>query len=166
MEELRKTKENLSEELLSSRSSVIEMQGKLSAVKDNFIGPFTFDAVKQLLTKDRPDHSVLNKLKKELEDKEGSESEIELVKKIEELNYTPLEMLMHIKPQLATTGFGTGNVNEEGHRYFNHFYLSKWIELSLVEVQKPVNTKRKKNVLSANGRKFVSMVEIEKLSEK
>lgn len=163
LEELRKTKEKLSEELLSRQSSVIEMQEELSIVKDDFIGPFKFSAVKQLLMRDKPDLEVLKSLKKELEGKEELKGDLELIEFMEQSNYTPLEMLMHIKSRLSTTGYLNGDNDEIGQAYFSHFYCSLWIELSLVEVQKTAAGIRKKNVLSADGRKFVSMVEMEKL---
>lgn len=166
LEELRKAKDKLSEELLSSQSSVIEMQGELSVVKDDFIGPFKFSAVKQLLMRDKPDPEILKTLKADLEGKKELQSDLELVEAIEKLNYTPLEMLMHIKPKLATTGLVSGTKDEIGQGYFSHFYISRWIELSLVEVQKTASGALKKNILSANGRKFVSMVEMEKLDKK
>ena len=165
LEELRKAKDKLSEELLSSQSSVIEMQGELSVVKDDFIGPFKFEAVKQILMNDRPDSGVFKKMKKELEGKEDVESELKFIESMEQLNFNSLEMLMHLKSRLSTGGFKNGGnkANAIGRNYFTNFYISRWAELSLIEFKKPIDSKVKVYILSTSGKKFVSMIEMENL---
>ena len=63
LEELKRLKEEnkrLSNELLNRQTEVIDFQKELNVVKDNFIGPFSFDYVKKQLENSRIDPYVIH----------------------------------------------------------------------------------------------------------
>ncbi|MFK4917224.1 hypothetical protein ACI1T6_10605 [Lactococcus petauri] len=71
---------------------------------------------------------------------------------------------MNTKSQLTISGLSETTL--PGQSLFFELYVSKWMELSLVELKKGTSKRRDVYVLSANGKKFVSMIEIEKLKSK
>lgn len=179
LEALRKENKKLSSDLVSRQGEVIVMQEKLNEVKDDFIGSFRFSAVKEILSKDFPATEAGNKIKRVKEEIQRQiklrsrtstyntrdyESELEFVEKIEELKASSLEVLMNTKSQLTISGLSETTL--PGQSLFFELYVSKWMELSLVELKKGTSKRRDVYVLSANGKKFVSMIEIEKLKSK
>ena len=172
LEALRQENQKLSSKLVTSQSKVIALQKKGKPVKDEYIGQFKFSAVKQLLSTDLPDLDRLEELKKDVEQKlkvsknsdsiEEYEGELKFIETIIKLNYSGLDMLMHVNSQLATSGFSPNNTG--GQRYFRDFYFSKWIELSLVELKKGQKVYMQTYILSSAGKKFVAMIKMEKLN--
>ncbi|NHI75206.1 DUF4062 domain-containing protein [Lactococcus petauri] len=176
LEALRKENKKLSSELVSRQGEVIVMQEKLNEVKDDFIGSFRFSAVKEILSNDFPVKKASNKIKKVKEkiqkqieqpsqtpvyNRPNYENDMEFVENIENLKLSSLDMLLRTKSQLTVTGWKETNMH--GDNLFLELYLSRWMELSLVELKKGTNKKIDVYVLSANGKKFVSMIEIENL---
>ncbi|MFR0819973.1 MAG: DUF4062 domain-containing protein [Lactococcus lactis] len=172
LEKLVKENKKLSSELVTRQRELIKFQEKAKPVKDEYIGQFKFSVVKQLLSADLPDLDKLEELKKEIEQKlkvsknsdfiKEYEEELRFIETIVKLNYSGLDMLMHVNSQLATSGFSPGNT--DGQRYFKNFYFSKWMELSIIELKKGNKVNRQTYILSSAGKKFVSMIKMEKLN--
>ncbi|WP_285012001.1 DUF4062 domain-containing protein [Lactococcus formosensis] len=174
LEELRKENKKLSLDLVSRQGEVIVMQEQLNGVKDDFIGSFRFSAVKEILSKDFPVNKASDKIKKVKEkiqkqmelrsqfsvyNRSSYENDMTFVENIGKLKLSSLDMLLRTKSQLTVTGWKETNLSGEG--LFIELYLSRWMELSLVELKKGTN--KDVYVLSADGKKFVSMIEIENL---
>lgn len=172
LEALRQENKKMASSLVGSQNKVIDLQKKAKPVKDEYIGQFKFSAVKQLLSDDLPNLDRLEYLKMEIEEKiktskepesiKDLESEKRFVENLSSLNYSALDMLMHVNSKLATSGFMAGN--SAGQQYFKDFYFSKWVELSLVELKKGQQVNRQVYILSSAGKKFVSMIKMEKFS--
>lgn len=185
LEELRKVKENLSEELLSSRSSVIEMQKEISAVKDVFIGEYSFEHVKNKLSEEpiitesvyskvkKFESSVAEREEKQLNDGDYTieETNLEKIKKIIEDKLSASQMLIQCKEELLLHSIKLEN--DFYSNLMNQLYFTKWYEMSLIDKEevsaqnvtigsyKHYIPKYEQIKLNERGIKYLQMLEVE-----
>ncbi|EOH58854.1 DUF4062 domain-containing protein [Enterococcus mundtii] len=173
LEELRIKNEELSVKLVSRQDEVIDMQKELSVTKDNFIGEFSFSYVKDRLTNKKIQSDILNEKLQELEEKKSSgdlsNEEQKIYEKLSEFkddNFSALDYILKNKDELLTDGLIlyttiVGNI-------LNSEIISVWNQLALIDkvrIKPEVGSffvdMYDKVTLNENGKKFISMIEIE-----
>ncbi|BAO06343.1 hypothetical protein SGHV062 [Enterococcus mundtii QU 25] len=173
IERLKKENADLSSQLVSRQSEVIDMQKELSATKDNYVGEYNFSYVKKVLANKKIKSDILNEKLQELEEKKSSEGlSIEEQKSYEELSkfkseeLSALEYILKNKNKLLTDGLIL--YSNIVHDIFSSEIISVWNQLSLIDkvrikpqVGSFLGNMYDKVTLNENGKKFISMIEIE-----
>ncbi|MBO1087631.1 DUF4062 domain-containing protein [Enterococcus hirae] len=174
IERLKKENVDLSSQLVSRQTEVIDMRKELSVTKDNFVGEYNFSYVKKMLANKKIQSDILNENLQELEEKKNSEGlsnvEQRTYEKLSELkseDLSALEYILKNKDELLTNGLFL--YGDTADNIFNNGIVSVWNQLSLIDKvrMKPqvsgnffVNM-YDKVTLNENGKKFISMIEIE-----
>ncbi|MGY0191416.1 DUF4062 domain-containing protein [Lactococcus petauri] len=145
LEELRKSNKELTNKLVSRQEEVIDMKKEISAVKDVFIGEYSFEHVKNKLS-EKPIitddvYSKVESLEFSMEKRDENhpddrgynfdEKNLEKIKYIIENEFSASQMLIQCKEELLL-----GSIRLENGFYsdlMNQFYYTKWYEMSLID---------------------------------
>ncbi|MCH5430828.1 DUF4062 domain-containing protein [Lactococcus lactis] len=175
LEALREENKELYSELRSRQSEVIDLHKEAKDVRDDFIGTLSFKYVKEQLSQTFLDindvEDTIQYLEKKAEEDEqsgwgssnSSKVEITKLKKLKIENKSALEKLMEIKDTLNMEGLYVRN--RPSIILFNKYYLSKWIELSLIEPKQGDTERYERYIWNDNGKKFINMINMENLNK-
>lgn len=171
---LKEENSNLTSQLVSRQIEVIDMQKELSAIKDDYIGEYSFNYVKEKLTNKKIQSGILNEKLQELEEKKSSgdlsndeQKRYEKLREFKYDNFSALDYILKNKDELLTDGLNLYDNTVDD--IFSSEIISVWNQLSLIDKirMKPqvsggffVNM-YDKVTLNENGKKFISMIEIE-----
>ncbi|HGF7598880.1 TPA: DUF4062 domain-containing protein [Enterococcus hirae] len=174
LEELRRTNKELSESLIAKQEDVIDMQKELSATKDDYIGEYSFNYVKEKLTNKKIQSGILNEKLQELEEKKSSgdlsndeQKRYEKLREFKDDNFSALDYILKNKDELLTDGLNLYDNTVDD--IFSSEIISVWNQLSLIDkvrIKPQVSgsffvNMYDKVTLNENGKKFISMIEIE-----
>lgn len=185
LEELRKSNKELSGKLVSRQDEVIDMQKEISAVKDVFIGEYSFEHVKNKLSEEPIiTDDVYSKveyleasMETQVEDDPSyraytiDELNLEKIKNIIEDKLSPSQMLIQYKEELLLHSIELKN--DYYNNLMNQLYFTKWYEMSLIDKEevsaqnvtigsyKQYIPKYEQIKLNERGIKYLQMLEVE-----
>lgn len=150
------------------------MQKELSAIKDDYIGEYSFNYVKEKLTNKKIQSGILNEKLQELEEKKSSgdlsndeQKRYEKLREFKDDNFSALDYILKNKDELLTDGLNLSDNTVDD--IFSSEIISVWNQLSLIDkvrIKPQVSgsffvNMYDKVTLNENGKKFISMIEIE-----
>lgn len=163
LEELRKENKELSSDLMNRQSEVIGMQKKAKPVKDDYIGEFSFDAIREVLEASVITEEQFDDAIRELETKKNEyfSSDTEYDGYISSISSTrgssALQYFVYSRPRLLAKQFQKPKDNPLD-KIINDNFVSLWEQYSLVVKQVVVSGTNFK--LTQYGMKFIGMLDI------
>lgn len=164
LEALRKENKKLSSDLVSRQGEVIVMQNNSKPVKDDYIGEFSFEAIRDVLNSSAIEEIQLEDALDELYGRRdeyfSSQTEYhEYISKIKFIEHsTALRYLLNTRNELLSNGIIIDPENPVDI-LISRCYISVWEQFSLVSKERQVmNTFIYE--LTDPGKKFISMVDI------
>lgn len=168
LETLRKEKQELSSKLLNRQDEVIGMQKKAKPVKDDYIGEFSFDAIREVLEASVITEEQFDDAIRELETKKNEyfPSGLEYDGYISSISSTrgssALQYFVYSRPRLLAKQFQKPKDNPLD-KIINDNFVSLWEQYSLVVKQVVVtgtNLSGTNFKLTQYGMKFIGMLDI------
>lgn len=163
LETLRKEKQELSSKLLNRQDEVIGMQKKAKPVKDDYIGEFSFDAIREVLEASVITEEQFDDAIRELETKKneyfpsGPEYD-EYISSISSIRgSSALQYFVYSRPRLLAKQFPKPKDNPLD-KIINDNFVSLWEQYSLVVKQVVVGGTNFR--LTQYGMKFIGMLDI------
>lgn len=163
LETLRKEKQELSSKLLSRQDEVIGMQKKAHPVKNEYIGQFSFDAIRGVLETSVITEEQFDNANKELDTKKNNyfSSDPEYDEYVSRISYargsSALQYFVYSRPRLLERQFQKPKDNPLD-KIINDNFVSLWEQYSLVEKQFMVGGTYFR--LTEYGMKFIGMLDI------
>lgn len=163
LEELRKENKELSSDLMNRQSEVIGMQKKAKPVKDDYIGEFSFDAIREVLEASVITEEQFDDAIRELETKKNEyfSSDTEYDGYISSISSTrgssALQYFVYSRPRLLAKQFQKPKDNPLD-KIINDNFVSLWEQYSLVVKQVVVTGTNFR--LTQYGMKFIGMLDI------
>lgn len=163
LETLRKEKQELSSKLLNRQDEVIGMQKKAKPVKDDYIGEFSFDAIREVLEASVITEEQFDDAIRELETKKNEyfSSDTEYDGYISSISSTrgssALQYFVYSRPRLLAKQFQKPKDNPLD-KIINDNFVSLWEQYSLVVKQVVVTGTNFR--LTQYGMKFIGMLDI------
>lgn len=168
LEKLRKENKELSSDLMNRQSEVIGMQKKANPVKDDYIGEFSFDAIREVLEASVITEEQFDDAIRELETKKNEyfPSGPEYDEYISSISSTrgssALQYFVYSRPRLLAKEFQKPKDNPLD-KIINDNFVSLWEQYSLVVKQVVVsgtNLSGTNFKLTQYGMKFIGMLDI------
>ena len=174
LEKLRRENKELLEKLTNRQDEVISMQKELSNVKDDYIGSYKFSYVKEKLNNQVLDPTAISKALSDIENiiKKNDQYNLvvgykikydnqksDLIAIIEE-DKNALEWLVYFESKLLTENLKYYSTHI-GYNLMNEYVISEWFKFSLIEKETEKGSTEVTISLTENGRKFLSMLEME-----
>lgn len=163
LEELREEKQKLTSELVNRQGEVIGMQKKAKPVKDDYIGEFSFDAIRKVLEASVITEEQFDDAIRELETKKNEyfSTEPEYDEYISSIGSprgsSALQYFVYSRPRLLANQFQKPKGNPLD-KIINDNFVSLWEQYSLVGKQVMVSGINFK--LTQYGMKFIGMLDI------
>ncbi|KSU06514.1 hypothetical protein KF282_1105 [Lactococcus lactis subsp. lactis] len=163
LEELREENKKLSLELVTRQGEVIGMQKKAKPVKDDYIGEFSFDAIREVLEASVITEEQFDDAIRELETKKNEyfSSEPEYDEYVSRISYargsSALQYFVYSRSRLLAKQFQKPKDNPLD-KIINDNFVSLWEQYSLVVKQVVVSGTNFK--LTQYGMKFIGMLDI------
>lgn len=163
LEELREEKQKLTSELVTSQGEVIGMQKKAKPVKDDYIGEFLFDAIRDVLSSTIIEEQLEDALD-EVSDRKNNyfSNQTEYVEYLSSIKFirgsSALTYLLNAKSKLLSNGLKINSENPVDI-LISRYYISVWEQFSLVNKIRwggRVITYQ----LTEAGKKFISITDI------
>lgn len=152
LEELREENKTLSTELMDRQSEVIGIQKELSGIKDNFIGPVSFEIVKKELSEKLLDYQYIEELFGKIDitevqdDVAGNKKYFwKNINNRSYQKYSVLQCLLDFEGSLLSGGMSIYDINLDN--FINEKIVSEWFKFLLVE----------REYVSSENRSFGSM---------
>lgn len=164
LETLRKEKQELSSKLLNRQDEVIGMQKEKSYVKDDFIGEFSFSTISKLLNSKVIEENEFDELVSELIEEKNQyfPNQKEVDKYLSDISHarggTALSYLSERRSALQSDEFDINNENPVD-RLINERFVAVWEQFFLINKvldYSGINS----YMMSDNGKKFISMLDI------
>lgn len=163
LEELRKENKELSSDLMNRQSEVIGMQKKAKPVKDDYIGEFSFDAIREVLEASVITEEQFDDAIRELETKKneyfpsGPEYDGYISSISSTRGSSALQYFVYSRPRLLAKQFQKPKDNPLD-KIINDNFVSLWEQYSLVVKQVVVTGTNFR--LTQYGMKFIGMLDI------
>lgn len=164
LEALRQENKKLSLELVSRQGEVIVMQNKSKPVKDDYIGEFSFDAIRDVLSSEIIEEEQLDDALDEVNDKKNKyfSNETEYEEYLSSIKFikgsSALRYLLNAKSKLLSNELKVDSENPVDI-LISRYYISAWEQFSLVKKIRWVRSTITYQ-LTESGKKFISMVDI------
>lgn len=169
LEELRKENKKLSLELVSRQDEVIVMQNKSKPFKDDYIGEFSFEAIRDVLSSTLIEKDQLDEALDEVEHRGRNyfSNQLELDEYLSEVRLSKIDSalayLLDRKSDLLSSNFELDN-GFPVDNLISKYYVSTWEQFSLVnKIIIMGNTSRYQ--LTGAGKKFISMADISSVQD-
>ena len=169
LEELREEKQKLTSELVNQQGEVIGMQKKAKPVKDDYIGEFSFEAIRDVLSSTLIEKDQLDEALDEVEHRGRNyfSNQLELDEYISEVRLSKIDSslayLLDRKSDLLSSNFELDN-GFPVDNLISKYYVSTWEQFSLVKKIIIIdNTSRYQ--LTEAGKKFISMADISSVQD-
>lgn len=164
LEELREEKQKLTSELVNRQGEVIGMQKKAKPVKDEYIGQFSFDAIREVLSSVVIEEEQLEDALGEVSDRKNNyfSNQKEYVEYLSSIKFirgsSALTYLLNAKNKLLSNRLKINSENPVDI-LISGYYISVWEQFSLVN-----KIRRGGRVityqLTEAGKKFISITDI------
>lgn len=164
LEKLREEKQKLTSELVNRQGEVIGMQKKAKPVKDDYIGEFSFDAIRDVLSSEIIEEEQLEDALDEVDDKKNKyfSNETEYKEYLSSIKFikgsSALRYLLNTKSKLLSKELKVDSENPIDI-LISRYYISAWEQFSLVKKIRWVRNTSTYQLTEA-GKKFISMVDI------
>ena len=169
LEELREEKQKLTSELVNQQGEVIGMQKKAKPVKDDYIGEFSFEAIRDVLSSTLIEKDQLDEALDEVEHRGRNyfSNQLELDEYISEVRLSKIDSslayLLDRKSDLLSSNFELDN-GFPVDNLISKYYVSTWEQFSLVKKIIIIDNTSRYQVTEAS-KKFISMADISSVQD-